>query len=310
MVCMLRRIVDTLHDTVLTARLHSDDTDVIARSRGSHGGAMGDAHAPRHRPTMEQPMAAVLEAPIRTEELARAGRLVARIATTPQEIEAAQRLRWRVFTAEFGARIGGATPGIDRDLFDRFCRHLIVEDSERGEVVGTYRVMLPEQARAAGGLYTEGEFFTDRLRPIRHELVELGRSCVHPDYRTGATIMLLWAGLGEMLAGLPHRYLIGCASVPTADGGGYAASLWNALWPAHAAPEELRVFPKRRLPLEALSLGCDVVVPPLIKGYLRAGGRLIGEPHHDVEFGCADLPMLLALDRIEARYSRRFLRSA
>jgi len=259
---------------------------------------------------MEHPMAAVLEAPIRSAELARAGRLVARIATRPEEIEAAQRLRWRVFTDEFGARMAGATPGVDRDLFDRFCRHLIVEDSASGEVVGTYRVLLPEQARAAGGLYTESEFFTDRLRPIRHELVELGRSCVHPDYRTGATIMLLWAGLGEMLSGLPYRYLIGCASVPTADGGRYAASLWHTLWPDHAAPEELRVFPKRRLPLEALAHGCDVVVPPLIKGYLRAGGRLIGEPHHDVEFGCADLPMLLALDRIEARYSRRFLKTA
>ena len=86
--------------------------------------------------------------------------------------------------------------------------------------------------------------------------------------------------------------------------------LWRELWAEHAAPEEFRVFPKRRLPVDALSLGCEVVVPPLIKGYLRAGGRLIGEPHHDVEFGCADLPMLLALDRIEARYSRRFLRSA
>jgi putative hemolysin len=255
-------------------------------------------------------MSAVLEAPIRSTELARAGRLVARLAVSPADIEAAQRLRWRVFTEEYGARLSGSTPGVDHDIFDRFCRHLIVEDLASGEVVGTYRVMLPEQGREAGGLYVESEFFTDRLRSIRHELVELGRSCVHPDYRTGATIMLLWAGLGALLAGLPYRYLIGCASVPAADGGGFAATLWRALWAEHAAPEEFRVFPKRRLPVDALAHDCEVVVPPLIKGYLRAGGRLIGEPHHDVAFNCADVPMLLALDRIAARYSRRFLRSA
>jgi putative hemolysin len=255
-------------------------------------------------------MSAVLEAPIHTTELARAGRLVARLAASPADIEAAQRLRWRVFTEEYGAWLSGSTPGVDRDIFDRFCQHLVVEDLANGEIVGTYRVMLPEQGREAGGLYVESEFFTDRLRSIRHELVELGRSCVHPDYRSGATIMLLWAGLGALLAGLPYRYLIGCASVPAADGGGFASTLWRALWAEHAAPEEFRVFPKRRLPVDALAHDCEVVVPPLIKGYLRAGGRLIGEPHHDVAFNCADVPMLLALDRLEARYSRRFLRSA
>ena len=100
-------------------------------------------------------MSAVLEAPIRSTELARAGRLIARLAVSPADIEAAQRLRWRVFTEEYGARLSGAAPGVDRDIFDRFCRHLIVEDLASGEVVGTYRVMLPEQGREAGGFYVE-----------------------------------------------------------------------------------------------------------------------------------------------------------
>jgi len=253
-------------------------------------------------------MAVVFEERLRPQVLARAGRLVARVATRPDEIEAAQRLRWRVFSEEFGARPGAAADGLDRDLFDRFCRHLIVEDESIGEVVGTYRVMMPDAAARAGGLYTEGEFFTDRLRPIRAELVELGRSCVHPDYRTGATIMLLWSGLGELLAGQPAFYLIGCASVPLHDGGGYAASLWRQLWARHAAPEHLRVFPKRRLAVEDLAHDCEVVVPPLIKGYLRAGGMLIGEPFEDVEFGCVDLPMLLTPERMSARYARRVVK--
>jgi putative hemolysin len=254
-------------------------------------------------------MTAVLHETMPGRPLARAGTLVARLADCERDIEAAQRLRWRVFSTEYGARMGG-TPGIDRDVFDRFCRHLIVEDEASGEVIGTYRVMLPAQARAAGGFYTEGEFFTDRLRTIRHDLVELGRSCVDPGYRSGAAILLLWSGLGELLSGLPHRYLIGCASVPLHDGGRYAASLWQHLWSSHAAPEEWRVFPKRRLPVETLAHGCELVVPPLIKGYLRAGGMLLGEPFEDVAFGCADLPMLLPLDRLSARYSRRFIRSA
>jgi putative hemolysin len=253
-------------------------------------------------------MAAVIEDRIGGAALARAGHLVARLATSPADIEAAQRLRWSVFAGELGARLAGGSPGIDRDTFDPYCRHLIVEDEQAGRVVGTYRIMLPDAALRAGALYTEGEFFTTRLRPIRHDLVELGRSCVHADYRTGATIRLLWAGLGEMLGALPHRYVIGCASVPLTDGGRFAASLWRQLWARHAAPEEWRVFPKRRLRVEDLAHDCDVVVPPLVKGYLRAGGMLIGEPCEDAAFGCADLPMLLALDRLSERYSRRFIR--
>ncbi len=243
-------------------------------------------------------------------ELARAGRMVARLARGPAEVEAAQRLRWRVFAQELGARLRGPVAGLDQDPFDPFCEHLIVVDEDSGAIVGTYRLMFPEPARRAGGLYTQGEFVTDRLAPIRGELVELGRSCVDPVYRTGTAIMLLWAGLGELLGALPYRYLVGCASVPAADGGRYAASLWRRLWATHAAPEAWRVFPRERLDVDALAHDIEVVVPPLIKGYLRAGGRLLGEPHVDRDFGCADLPILVALDGMDGRYARRFVRRA
>lgn len=254
-------------------------------------------------------MAAVLERLSSTPGRIRSGRLSARIAVHPDEIEAAQRLRWRVFAQEMGAYIDGTPPGLDRDLFDRFCRHLLVEDEACGEIVGTYRVMLPDGARQAGGLYIENEFFTDRIRWIREQTVELGRSCVHPAYRNGVALMLLWSALGDLLSGRPYRYLIGCASVPTADGGAQAAGLWQRLWRDHAAAEQWRVFPKRRLPLERLIPDEKACVPPLLKGYLRAGAMVLGEPHHDLSFGCADLPMLLPLERLTARYSRRFIRS-
>ncbi len=243
-------------------------------------------------------------------ELARAGRLVVRLARDRREIEAAQRLRWQVFSQELGARLASGRRGLDQDLFDRFCEHLIVEDESTGDVVGTYRILFPEPARAAGGLYIESEFFTDRLRPLKPGLVELGRSCVRRDLRTGAVIMLLWSGLAELLSTSSCRHVIGCASVPLTDGGHLAATLWRRVWADHASREAMRVFPKRRLQIERLGLekGAEPVVPPLLKGYLRAGGVLLGDPHVDVEFGCADFPILLELDRLDARYSRRFVR--
>lgn len=253
-------------------------------------------------------MAVVFEQLTAPRALFRAGPLVVRLAGSPERIEAAQRLRHRVFAGELGARLGPGVDGVDRDLFDAHCSHLIVEDESTDEVVGTYRVMLPEQALRAGCLYIDGEFFMDRLRPIRGRLVEIGRSCVHPDYRSGGVIMLLWAGLGELLGRMRHRYVIGCASVSIADGGHFAASLHRQLAAAHGASEEFRVFPKDRLPVEALGHGCAVVVPPLVKAYLRAGGQVIGEPHRDRDFNCADIPMLLAIERLEGRYARRFVR--
>jgi putative hemolysin len=89
----------------------------------------------------------------------------------------------------------------------------------------------------------------------------------------------------------------------------FAASLWRRLWADHAAPEPFRVFPKRPLAVDALAHDCELVVPPLLKGYLRAGAMLLGEPHVDREFGCVDVPVLVELERLSSRYSRRFMRA-
>ena len=244
-----------------------------------------------------------------THVLARAGTLDVCLAERPEEIEQAMRLRYRVFRDEFGARLS-AGDGLDRDLFDRHCHHLIVRDRQRDEVVGTYRVLLPERARRIGRLYAEDEFWLTRLNPIRDELVELGRSCVHPDYRTGGVILLLWTGLGAFLSQHVCGYVIGCVSVPMGDGGAFAAGLYRQLARTHLADESLRVWPRDRLPIESFDAGDAVdavAVPPLMKGYLRCGARLLGEPHRDYAFGCADFPMMLSLDRLDARYQRRFM---
>lgn len=240
------------------------------------------------------------------QTLAGAGSLTVALAQSPAEIEQALRLRHRVFAGELGARIDGPD-GLDRDIFDPYCRHLIVRDTASDRVVGTYRVLMPEQAKALGCLYSDGEFWLTRLNPLRDAIVELGRSCVDPEYRSGAAIMLLWSGLGALLAGSGHRHLIGCVSVPLADGGGFAANLYRRLAATHLADETLRVWPRERLAVETFEPAADVPVPALMKGYLRAGARLLGEPHVDASFGCADFPMMLDLDALGTRHRRRFL---
>lgn len=241
--------------------------------------------------------------------------LAVRWARDESELRAAQRLRHRVFVQEMGARIApprGTPPGHDADLFDAFCEHLLVVagEGEAAEVVGTYRVLTPDAARRAGGLYTETEFDLTRLRPLRPRLAELGRSCVHPDWRRGSTMLLLWAALADFMTRNALDAMIGCASVPMRDGGHAAADLWRQLAATHLAPVEHRVRARLPLPVDELGSGRTVDPPPLLAGYLRCGARLLGAPAWDPDFGTADLPLMLRLADLPARYRRHFLEAA
>lgn len=138
----------------------------------------------------------------------------------------------------------------------------------------------------------------------------MGRSCVHHDYRDGATITQLWSGLADYIGRHNHEYLIGCASISMADGGHYAASVYHKIHKLHAAPTEYSVFPHCRLPLESLNHELEVAIPPLIKGYLRLGAYIAGEPAWDPDFNCADLFILLPVSRLNARYAKHFMRKA
>jgi putative hemolysin len=229
------------------------------------------------------------------------------LAITPEEVEEAQRLRYKVFAEEMGARLASANEGTDRDIFDRFCEHLLVRDSDNNKVVGTYRILSPAQAKTIGGYYSETEFDLTRLVHLRDRMVEVGRSCVHPNYRDGATIAQLWGGLADYMLRHKHEYLIGCASIGMGDGGHYAASVYHKLHKLHEAPAEYRVFPRCPLPLDALDRSLDVITPPLIKGYLRLGAYICGEPAWDPDFNTADMFILLPLSRLNAKYARRFM---
>lgn len=229
------------------------------------------------------------------------------MAESEHDVRAAQRLRWKVFAEEMGARLATPEPGLDIDMFDAHCEHLLVRDADTEEVVGTYRILGPDAARRLGGFYTDQEFDLTRLQHLRGGMVELGRSCVHAEHRSGGVITLLWAGLAEYMLKHGHDYLIGCASIGMGDGGQNAAGIWHAVREKHMSPVEWRVFPRCPLPLEALSGVAAPLVPPLIKGYLRAGAYVCGEPAWDPDFNTADLPILLPMKNLNPAYARHFL---
>lgn len=231
------------------------------------------------------------------------------LARSSAEVLEAQRLRYRVFAEELGARLDSGIPGVDRDIYDAHCEHLLVRDSRSGEVVGTYRLLPGPAAAALGGFYADTEFDLTRLRHLRADTIEIGRSCVHPDYRNGGTIALLWSGLTAYFARHDFRYVIGCASLAMNDGGHAAAGIYRRLAEKHLSPVEYRVFPRCELPLAALYDGDAEAQPPaLVKGYLRAGAMICGAPAWDPDFNTADLLMLLPVANMSARYVRHFMK--
>jgi len=236
----------------------------------------------------------------------RRGRLRVGLARTRQARRAAQALRWRVFAEELGARLSSRTPGIDEDLFDPHCEHLVARDEDTGEVVGTYRLLAPEAALRIGGYYSETEFDLTRLRHVRGRMLEVGRTCIHPDYRNGAVISLLWAGLTRFVLAHGYAHLAGCASMGMADGGHAAAAAYTRLRRENLAPVEYQVFPRCALPLEELDASGPAVLPPLLRGYLRAGAWVCGAPAWDPDFNTADFFVLLPITNVAPRYARHF----
>jgi putative hemolysin len=229
------------------------------------------------------------------------------LARNPSEVKEAQRLRYKVFAEEMGARITGNN-GLDIDGFDAFCDHLLVRDTNTQQVIGTYRILSPKQANEAGSYYSSGEFDLSRINHLLGNTVEVGRACVHRDYRSGGTITLLWAGLAKYMLAHGYEHMIGCASIPMNDGGHAAASIYHLLKDKHSCPIEYRVFPHVHLPIESLKNDRQVDCPPLIKGYLRLGAKICGEPAWDSYFNTADILVMLSMSEMNKKYAAHFLR--
>jgi putative hemolysin len=228
------------------------------------------------------------------------------IAEDAGQVAAAQRLRHRVFADELGATLHTTVPGHDIDDFDAVCDHLIVRDDATGEVVGTYRMLHPARAASLGRRYGDAEFDLRALRPLRDVLVEAGRACVEPAHRTGAVMNLMWAGIARYLHLNGLRWLGGCASVGLDDGGRTAAAVRDRVLRQHLSPPTLRVVPRRPW-LPPAGVPADGTVPPLLRGYLRLGAWVCGEPAYDPDFAAADFYVLLSMDRMDPRYLRHFL---
>ncbi|MBC3871338.1 GNAT family N-acetyltransferase [Undibacterium oligocarboniphilum] len=229
------------------------------------------------------------------------------LATTPEEVTEVQRLRYKVFIESMGLSALSNPEGLDKDDFDAYCDHLIVRDSKTLKVVGTYRILGPNAAREIGRYYSETEFDLSRLQHIRGSIAEAGRACIHPDYRSGAVIMMLWAGLAAYMRRERCSHLIGCASISLTDGGQNAAAIYRSLTERDFCPLEYRVTPHVPFPLDEIDTSnVEVRIPPLLKGYLRAGAWVCGDPAWDPDFHSADLFVMLPLANLDGRYARHY----
>ena len=235
------------------------------------------------------------------------------LSTDAGLIDAAQRLRYEVFTSEPGFALTGKADGKDADRFDQYCDHLLVREDNSGDLVGCYRMLPPPGAIAAGGLYTATEFDVAALDSLRPSLVEMGRAVVRGDHRNGAVVLLMWAGILAYLDRSGYDYVTGCVSVPT-HGNGVPGSevrgVRDFVSRRHAAPDEYTVRPYRPVVLNGRTLDeieppVRPTVPPLMRGYLRLGAQVCGEPAHDPDFGVGDFPALLDKSRADTRYLKR-----
>jgi putative hemolysin len=231
-------------------------------------------------------------------------------AKSEDEVKEAQRLRFKVFAEEMGADLPNYANGLDVDEFDAYCDHLIIRDKETLRVVGTYRVLPPHKEQEIGRLYSDSEFDLSRLDHLRPRMVEVGRSCVHQDYRSGLVIMALWSGLAEYMHKNGYEIMLGCASIPMSDGGHFAASFYNSLSSDDMASIENHGFPKVPLPLSRLNGSLVVAAPPLIKGYLNIGAKICSAPAWDPDFNTADLLTMLRLSEINLRHAKHFFKQA
>ena len=237
--------------------------------------------------------------------------LTVRMARDPSDLEAVQRLRYRVFVEELGGDGPGADHhrGLERDRFDAVARHLILVDETRPaghHVVGAYRLIDREGAEAAGQFYSESEYDLAPLRASGRRLLELGRSCLDPAHRGGGALGRLWSGLAAHVAKSGAEVLFGVASFHGADPAAHGEAL-SLLEQDYLAPEPLRVRSRCRAthaawPAEAIDRRRALLATPgLIKSYLRLGGRVGAGAFVDRAFNTKDVCMILDTAELSAR---------
>jgi len=273
-----------------------------------------------------RPRVAAAQAMAGAPSYVRAGNLEVRLARTFREVKWAQRLRYQIFYREMSAKPDWRMRMTKRDIdpYDSICDHLLVIDHDRPRgkrIVGTYRLLRQEVADAHDGFYSQHEY---DLTPLKQsgfldtigagkQLLELGRSCVHADYRATATINLLWKGIAEYLKDHRIGYMFGCASFPGVDPDAFKEA-FAYLYHNHLVPDDFKVraLDGQLVEMNTMDAG-DIdtrrarrALPPLIKGYLRLGCFFGDGAVVDRQFGTTDVFILLPVEKIASRYSKKY----
>jgi len=236
-----------------------------------------------------------------------------RLATTGSDVKAAQRLRFQVFNMELGEGLAHAyLNGLDADLFDDACDHLLVEEVSTGTLAGTYRLQTGPRARAAHGFYSAQEFDLEPLLAPKgrlEEMVELGRACVHRQHRNLVVLGLLWKGIATYAKERGGRYLIGCSSV-NSQNPAEGIALYEALRQRVLAPAEWLTRPmpgfECRIDGAIPSLSQAVKPPKLMSAYFSIGAKICGPPALDSDFQTIDFLTLLDLEMLPASVASRY----
>jgi len=251
----------------------------------------------------------------------RAGSLEVFVASRNEDIEASQKLRYRIFFEEMGAQPTAEiiNAGRDMDTFDAVCDHLLVAEHQPDgnvRVVGTYRLLRREAMKKIGRFYTAGEYDIGRIQQYAGEILEVGRSCVDPEFRNRAVMQLLWRGIGAYVGRFDIGLMFGCASFAGTDPKQHTLAL-AYLHHYHLAPEPLRLtaLPQRYidmnlLPKEAVDVKeAFALLPALIKGYLRLGGYVGLGAVIDPEYNTTDVSIVVKTDLVTDKYYQRYGKS-
>ncbi|MFD0697144.1 GNAT family N-acetyltransferase [Paenibacillus sp. GCM10027628] len=236
------------------------------------------------------------------------------LATSALEIEQAMRLRYEVFVEEEKNMRMLNEEGLEKDVYDTYCDHLIVKDLETDHVVGTYRLLPGDRALTGIGFYSETEFDLTEFASFKSQTLELGRSCIAPEYRGGKAIQLLWEGIAAYISERNYSYLIGCASVHMNNLHDLNL-IYTMLRQKQVLTDRFGIRPlaSHRIPgLEVLESECNEKevfrkLPPLMKGYQWLGAEIGGDPAYDELFETVDFFIILQKDRVTRRYKRHFL---
>ena len=231
-----------------------------------------------------------------------------RLARTAAEIQAAQALRFHVFNLELHEGLAQSyATGLDADPFDAVCDHLLVEHLETQQIVGTYRLQTGANAAENLDYYSAQEFDFSAFEPMRNEIIELGRACVHIKHRNIVVLGLLWKGIADYAKNRGARYLLGCSSITSQDPA-VGASAYSELCRKYLAPAEWQTRPKPEhdCPLNCLSEESGKI-PKLLRAYLSVGAKICGPPALDRQFKTIDFLTLLDLEALPPAARQRFL---